>query len=217
VRGDARPGCRYETLPQPTWFAGPDFHVAALIYLNVAVASRREDDRGGSRAWLPCRQRSDSPPTASRDETAALSPATPACGAFSLTHSNPRRIWAEMRAEQEQPLVRVAVACIRTAFFKQRDNMKKLLVISALSLVIAEQSFAQGLTAPRGSTTTGTVIQGTPNNTGNDRNITIAPGATGASTIETDSAAGGNAGQPERAVPQGGASGSGSNGGASGG
>jgi hypothetical protein len=47
---------------------------------------------------------------------------------------------------------------------------------------------------PREPSTTGTVIQRTPNNTGNDRNVTIASGATGAETIETDSAAGGNAG-----------------------
>jgi hypothetical protein len=34
--------------------------------------------------------------------------------------------------------------------------------------------------------------------------VTIAPGSTGASTIQTNSATGGNASQPERAVPQGG-------------
>jgi hypothetical protein len=95
--------------------------------------------------------------------------------------------------------------------------MKKLFTTSALSLAITGPAFAQGVLLPREPVTTGTVIQGTPNNTGNDRNVTIAPGSTGASTIQTDSAAGGNAGQPERAVPQGGASGSGSNGGASGG
>jgi hypothetical protein len=95
--------------------------------------------------------------------------------------------------------------------------MKKLLTMSALALLIAGPACAQGLPVPRGPVTTGTVIQGTPNNTGNDRNVTIAPGSTGASTIQTDSAAGGNAGQPERAVPQGGASGSGSQGGSPGG
>jgi hypothetical protein len=61
---------------------------------------------------------------------------------------------------------------------------------------------------PAGSTST--VVAPSPNTTGNDRNVTVAPGATGASTVQTDSAAGGNAGQPSRAVPQGGASGSGS-------
>lgn len=58
--------------------------------------------------------------------------------------------------------------------------------------------------------TTGAVTSG-QNNTGGDVNATIPLGATGADTIQTDSAAGGNANQPARAVPQG------SGGGASGG
>lgn len=52
--------------------------------------------------------------------------------------------------------------------------------------------------------TTGTVVAPSPGNTGTDPNVTIAPGPTGASTIQTNSATGGNASQPERAVPQGG-------------
>ena len=95
--------------------------------------------------------------------------------------------------------------------------MKKLVVVSTLALTIACPAFAQGVSVFRGPSTTGTAVQRTPNNTGNDRNVTIAPGATGASTIQTDSAAGGNAGQLERAMPQGGASGSGSQGGSPGG
>lgn len=52
------------------------------------------------------------------------------------------------------------------------------------------------------------------NNTGGDRNVTVPRGSTGADTVQTDSAAGGNAGQPSRAVPQGSAGGgSGSGGG----
>ena len=51
--------------------------------------------------------------------------------------------------------------------------------------------------------TKGTVAAPTPGTTGNDRNIVIAPGATGASTIQSDSAAAGNAGHPSRRVPQG--------------
>ena len=90
--------------------------------------------------------------------------------------------------------------------------MKKLIAVSTLMLTIAGSAFAQGLPIAREPGTTGTVIQLQPNNTGNDRSVIIAPGATGAETIETDSAAGGNAGQPSRAVPQGGASGSGSQG-----
>lgn len=38
---------------------------------------------------------------------------------------------------------------------------------------------------------------------GRDRGVTISRGATGADTITGNSAAGGNANQPERAVPQG--------------
>lgn len=49
---------------------------------------------------------------------------------------------------------------------------------------------------------------------GRDRGVTISRGATGADTITGNSAAGGNANQPERAVPQGsGGGGSGSSGG----
>jgi hypothetical protein len=55
--------------------------------------------------------------------------------------------------------------------------------------------------------TTGTIIQLQPNTTGNDRDVIIAPGATGTETITTDSAAGGNANLPERAVPNGSAGG----------
>jgi hypothetical protein len=55
--------------------------------------------------------------------------------------------------------------------------------------------------------TTGAIIEVQPNTTGNDRDLIIAPGATGAETITTDSAAGGNAVHPERAVPNGSAGG----------
>ncbi len=55
--------------------------------------------------------------------------------------------------------------------------------------------------------TTGTTVAPTPGTTGNAPNVTVAPGATGASTGQTDSAAGGNAEQPSRRVPQGGGGG----------
>lgn len=58
--------------------------------------------------------------------------------------------------------------------------------------------------------TTGTITRG-QNNTGSDANVIVPFGATGADTIQSDSAVGGNANQPARAVPQG------SGGGASGG
>lgn len=47
---------------------------------------------------------------------------------------------------------------------------------------------------------------------GRDRGVTISRGATGADTITSNSAAGGNANQPERAVPQGSAGGGSGNG-----
>lgn len=50
---------------------------------------------------------------------------------------------------------------------------------------------------------TGTVIQNEDNATGGDRGIVISRGATGADTINTDSAAGGNASRPEQALPNG--------------
>jgi len=45
------------------------------------------------------------------------------------------------------------------------------------------------------------VVQGQPNTTGNDPSVSVSRGATGAETATTDSAAGGNAGKPEQAVP----------------
>ncbi len=89
--------------------------------------------------------------------------------------------------------------------------MTKLFALSALALSVAGSAHAQ--TAPpvrEPVPSTGPVIQGQQNNTGNDPSVSVSRGATGAGTATTDSAGGGNAGQPERAVPQGGSSGSGS-------
>ncbi|MGU3537570.1 hypothetical protein [Methylobacterium sp. A54F] len=58
----------------------------------------------------------------------------------------------------------------------------------------------------------GVVIQRQSNTTGNSNDLIIAPGATGADTIMTNSAAGGNASFPERAVPNGSANGGGGGG-----
>lgn len=55
--------------------------------------------------------------------------------------------------------------------------------------------------------TTGAIVAVQPNTTGNDFDIIIARGRTGASTFTTSSAAGGNAEHPERAVPNGSANG----------
>ena len=85
--------------------------------------------------------------------------------------------------------------------------MTKTAMLGALALLITGPALAQGVPLNQGPATTGAVIQRQPNTTGNDRDIVIAPGATGADTITTDSAAGGNASRPERAVPNGSAGG----------
>ncbi len=90
------------------------------------------------------------------------------------------------------------------------------ILILAATLAFAGPAFAQ-TTAPAarpGAPATGAPVIGGQNNTGGDANVTIPRGSTGADTIQTDSAAGGNANQPSRAVPQGsGGGGSGSGGG----
>lgn len=60
---------------------------------------------------------------------------------------------------------------------------------------------------------TGAIIERQSNTTGNVPDLIIAPGATGAETITTNSAAGGNARLPERPVPNGSAGGGGDPGG----
>jgi hypothetical protein len=64
---------------------------------------------------------------------------------------------------------------------------------------------------PEGRSRGDTVVQNQPNTTGNDRDVIIARGATGADTITTDSAAGTAVRDgtllPERAVPNGSAGG----------
>jgi len=79
----------------------------------------------------------------------------------------------------------------------------KTLILAGAILFAAAPAFAQ-VGAPQPS---GTVIQEQPNTTGNDANISISRGATGADTATTDSAAGGNASRPEQAVPNGSANG----------
>ena len=81
--------------------------------------------------------------------------------------------------------------------------MKTLAALSGLVLLTTAPVMAQGLLPREPGRTTGAIITAPSNNTGNDRDVVISRGPTGASTIETDSAAGGNAGQPSRAVPQG--------------
>jgi len=79
----------------------------------------------------------------------------------------------------------------------------------SLGLIASAAAFAQPL-APGGSPqTSGTVIQSQPNTTGNDPDLIISRGGTGAETVTTNSAAGGNSTHPERAVPNGSSSGGG--------
>ena len=51
------------------------------------------------------------------------------------------------------------------------------------------------------------MIQNQPNTTGNSGDLVISYGATGADTVTTNSAAGGNASRPEQAFPNGSANG----------
>lgn len=88
--------------------------------------------------------------------------------------------------------------------------MKKFLLIGVV-LFAAAPAFAQSDT-PRQPGVGGTVIQNQPSTTGNDRDVVVSHGATGADTVTTNSAAGGNASKPERAVPNGSANGGGSGG-----
>lgn len=84
--------------------------------------------------------------------------------------------------------------------------MRSMILGVAAALTLAGAAAAQTPATPVTPVApgvTGTVAP-SPGNTGSNPNVTIAPGGTGASTIQTDSATGGNAGQPSRAVPQGG-------------
>lgn len=90
-------------------------------------------------------------------------------------------------------------------------------ILALLPVTFSGGAFAQaaapigpGADFPR---TTGAIIEAQPNTTGNVRDVIISPGANGAETITTNSAAGGNARLPERAVPNSSAGGGSENGG----
>ncbi|CAO4134675.1 hypothetical protein [Methylorubrum extorquens] len=90
----------------------------------------------------------------------------------------------------------------------------KTVLTSVCGLALAVAGFAS-LTISAGAQTrpgSGAIVTDDGSVTGGrDRGVTISRGATGADTITNNSAAGGNANQPERAVPQGsGGGGSGS-------
>ncbi|NEU14097.1 hypothetical protein G3T14_18465 [Methylobacterium sp. BTF04] len=78
----------------------------------------------------------------------------------------------------------------------------KTFILAGAAVLLAVPAFAQApAAAPHQPGTTGTTIVREPNSTGNDRDVVISRGATGADTATTDSAAGGNASRPEQAVP----------------
>lgn len=85
--------------------------------------------------------------------------------------------------------------------------MSKLALAGALALGLSTPVLAQGLPLAREPDTTGSIVTRQPNTTGNTIGVMISRGATGADTITTSSAAGGNANFLERAVPNGSASG----------
>jgi len=90
--------------------------------------------------------------------------------------------------------------------------MTKTVILAGLLVGLAVPALAQ--THPHAGTAgRNSVIETDTNNTGGDRNRVISRGATGADTIESDSAAAGNESQPSRRVPQGsgGAGGQGGN------
>lgn len=80
-----------------------------------------------------------------------------------------------------------------------------LLIAGALAIVMTSSVQAQGGLTPHDRR--GVIIQNQPNTTGNSRDLVISYGATGADTVTTNSAAGGNASRPEQAFPNGSANG----------
>lgn len=80
----------------------------------------------------------------------------------------------------------------------------KFLTLVGVALLATAPAFAQnGALRPPGSA----IVTQEPNSTGNDRDVVVSRGATGADTATSDSAAGGNANKPEQAVPNGSAGG----------
>lgn len=75
----------------------------------------------------------------------------------------------------------------------------------ALAVLTTLPAAAQGLFPDEGRR--GVIVQNQPNTTGNSGDLVISYGATGANTVTTNSAAGGNASRPEQAFPNGSANG----------
>lgn len=74
-------------------------------------------------------------------------------------------------------------------------------IATCATLICAASLPASAQTPVSPADRTGTVIQNESNATGGDEGLVISRGPTGADTIGTDSAAGGNASRPEQALP----------------
>lgn len=95
-----------------------------------------------------------------------------------------------------------------------RPVSRTLVTLIALGCLGSGAASAQGRPPglPSGPFPPGTIIQQQNNITGGGVDYLIAPGPTGADTISSNSAAAGNANQPERAIPQGSGGGGGGGG-----
>lgn len=87
--------------------------------------------------------------------------------------------------------------------------MRILTTISGVLLAstLTGAALAQAPAAINRAGSTDPVVTRLPDTTGGDRDVVISRGPTGASTIQTDSAAAGNAEQLTRRIPQGGGGG----------
>ncbi|WP_082773357.1 hypothetical protein [Methylobacterium sp. CCH5-D2] len=81
--------------------------------------------------------------------------------------------------------------------------MKWILPVCALALSFSGSAFARSLLHRPAPELPSGIAQVQPNDTGAPGSLIISRGSTGADTIFLNSAAGGNAGQPERAIPLG--------------
>ena len=81
-----------------------------------------------------------------------------------------------------------------------KSSPMKKLILASVVLFAAAPAIAQS-GAPRQPGTGSPIVVREPNSTGNDRDVVVSRGATGADTATSDSAAGGNANKPEQAVP----------------
>lgn len=87
--------------------------------------------------------------------------------------------------------------------------MRILTVVSGVLLTgaLTGAAFAQAPAGINRPGSTDPVVTRLPDTTGNDRDVVISRGPTGADTVQTDSAAAGNAEQLTRRIPQGGGGG----------